>query len=538
MSLDHRNQGLKQLEDTEFDVLIIGGGINGAVSAASLSHRGLKVALIDGRDFAGFTSQQSSNLVWGGIKYMESYEFGLVLGLCKSRNELMRSFPSVVKEIRFLTTVSKQFRHHRLVIWASAWLYWLLGRGYTRRPRLLTAAQISAEEPVVDTSNSRGGIIYSDAFLHDNDARFVFNFIRSAIDQGCVAANYIESTTAKKSENGWQVDVKDTVSGRVFAVRSRVLINATGAFVDSHNEAAGVVTKHHHVFSKGIHLLVPRISSIERVLAFFADDGRLFFAIPMGNRTCIGTTDTRVDSPMVAVTDEDRDFVLININTCLKLPRKLTRDDIIAERCGVRPLVVEADSTASLDFLQLSRKHVIEENHALNHVSIFGGKLTDCLNIGEEIAELMASMGLNLSDLQSKWYGEGDAEERKVYDRLAAILGVDQVFAPDTGESVAVRLWRRYGRDATKMLEAIQTDPELLETAIAETGVRWCEIAHLSEHEMVVSLEDFLRRRSKIELLYSRETLRASMGLRAVCDHLFGSDAEKRWQEYFANKAD
>jgi glycerol-3-phosphate dehydrogenase len=89
MTLDLRQLNLKQLEDTEFDVLTIGGGINGAVSAASLSHRGLKVGLIDSRDFAEFTSQHSSNLVWGGIKYMESYGFGLVLGLCRSRNELM-----------------------------------------------------------------------------------------------------------------------------------------------------------------------------------------------------------------------------------------------------------------------------------------------------------------------------------------------------------------------------------------------------------------------------------------------------------------
>ncbi|MFT5812059.1 MAG: glycerol-3-phosphate dehydrogenase, partial [Rubritalea sp.] len=102
-----RNSNIEQLRSENFDVLIVGGGINGAVSAAALVARGARVALIDARDFAGFTSQQSSNLVWGGIKYMESYEFGLVAGLCKSRNELLRSFPSTVKEIRFLTTVSK-----------------------------------------------------------------------------------------------------------------------------------------------------------------------------------------------------------------------------------------------------------------------------------------------------------------------------------------------------------------------------------------------------------------------------------------------
>ena len=93
-----RDTNIARLENEEFDVLIVGSGINGAVSAAALAARGIKVALIDAADFAGFTSQQSSNLVWGGIKYMEGYEFGLVAGLCKSRNQLLDSFPSTVKE--------------------------------------------------------------------------------------------------------------------------------------------------------------------------------------------------------------------------------------------------------------------------------------------------------------------------------------------------------------------------------------------------------------------------------------------------------
>ena len=117
-----------------------------------------------------------------------------------------------------------------------------------------------------------------------------------------------------------------------------MLINAAGAFVDKHNELTGIETEYHHLLSKGIHLIVPQISDSHRVLAFFADDERLFFAIPMANRTCIGTTDTRVVDPVTAVTDEDRDFVLSNINARLDLPAPLTRDDVIAERCGVRPL--------------------------------------------------------------------------------------------------------------------------------------------------------------------------------------------------------
>jgi len=110
--MDLRKSNIERLkqQDRVFDVLVLGGGVNGAVSAASLSAKGAKVALIDRGDFAGLTSSNSSNLAWGGIKYLESHEYFLVNNLCKSRNHLMRSYPSTVKEIRFLTTIAEGFR--------------------------------------------------------------------------------------------------------------------------------------------------------------------------------------------------------------------------------------------------------------------------------------------------------------------------------------------------------------------------------------------------------------------------------------------
>ena len=147
-----REQNIVCLEQQSLDVLIVGGGINGAVSAAALTARGARIGLIDRRDFAGVTSSQSSNLVWGGIKYMESYEFGLVNDLCKSRNELLRSFPSTVKEIRFLTTVPKGFRFHPRFMILGTWLYWLFGRGMTRIPRLLSPSSVKNREPLVNVA--------------------------------------------------------------------------------------------------------------------------------------------------------------------------------------------------------------------------------------------------------------------------------------------------------------------------------------------------------------------------------------------------
>ncbi|HEY5676069.1 MAG TPA: FAD-dependent oxidoreductase, partial [Myxococcales bacterium] len=173
-----RDTNLERLEKLQFDVLVLGGGINGAVCAAALSSRGAKVALVDRGDFAGETSQSSSNLAWGGIKYLESYEFALVRKLCRARNELLRAFPSMVQEIRFFTSVARGFRHGRFKLWLGALLYWAIGNFFTRGPRLLSASDIAREEPVVDTRGLSGGFEYSDAYLYDNDARFVWGFIR------------------------------------------------------------------------------------------------------------------------------------------------------------------------------------------------------------------------------------------------------------------------------------------------------------------------------------------------------------------------
>ena len=468
---------------------------------------------------------------------MESYEFSLVWNLCQSRNELMRSFPSTVKEIRFLTTVQKSFRRHPLMLWAGCWLYWLFGRRFTQTPKLLSSKNIGTEEPIVNTSTSWGGVEYSDAYLHDNDARFVFNFIRSATKSGCAAANYVKSTGASYCEEDkrWQIQARDQLTGNEFTIRSRVLINAAGAFVDEHNELTQTQSNTHHLFSKGIHLIVPAITQSERVLAFFADDGRLFFAIPMANRTCIGTTDNRVTSPITEVTDEDRDFVLSNINARLKLNPPLTTADIISERCGVRPLAISGQDDTDTDFMQLSRKHVIEVDAQQSHLSIYGGKLTDCLNVGKEVCDHVSELGLPITPPKLSWYGEPNDEVKQKFEKTAKELGLDTMCADDTGEPLSTRLWRRYGEDAFSLMDLIKNDKTLCEPLIPGTGIRRCEIEHIRESEMIVELEDFLRRRSKLALIMDRDALKESKDLKKICKTLFDDDAESRYESYFSN---
>ncbi len=531
MNLRMRN--IEKLKNESFDVLILGGGINGAVSAAVLSARGLKVALIDKRDFAGFTSQQSSNLAWGGIKYMETMEFPLVRKLCMSRNLLMESYPSTVQEIRFFATIKKGFRFHPLFLYMGTLLYWMMGNGFTQLPKLFSPSKIKTREPIIDVKSSNGGFEYSDAYLHDNDARFVFNFIRSAMDHDCAAANYVESQGAEFIDGYWQTQAYDSVGQQSFTLKSKVLINACGPFTDAHNQQTHQQTQHHHVFSKGIHLIVDRLTPNQRVLTFFADDGRLFFVIPMGPKTCIGTTDTRTESPYTEVTPEDRKFVLENINARLNLEKPLTEADIISERCGVRPLVIESKKEAAKDWVQLSRKHALDTNLDQRHISIYGGKLTDCLNVGEEVCELIKDMGISVPKPNTKWYGEPGAPVRDRFFQACEAMKLDSYTHASSSEPLSTRFWRRYGEQAFRLLEAIRQNPAEAELVIENAEYTRCELELAAEREMITKLDDFLRRRSKISLVVRQSDIRAAEGLHEACRILFGNEADKRYAEYF-----
>ncbi len=416
-------------------------------------------------------------------------------------------------------------------------MYWLFGSGFTRIPRWLSRETINAEEPVIDTSRFHGGFEYSDAYLHDNDSRFVFQFVRSAMDCGCIAANYVESLGAHRDEACWITRARDVLTGKLMEIRSTVLINAAGPFVDDHNRLTGEKTGHRHLFSKGIHLIVPRITPQHRILTFFADDGRLFFVIPMGVRTCIGTTDSRVTSPFTEVSAADRQYVLDNINKRLNLSKPLTTAHIIAERCGVRPLVVKTGDASdnTHDWLQMSRKHEIDVNWDRTHVSIFGGKLTDCINIGNEITRIVSAMEIKLPFPDYKWYGEPHRSVREEYMHQARLMNLDSYTAPQSIETLSTRLWRRYDQQAFELLATIREDPRQAEVLIKGTDYIRCEIRLARHQEMITRLEDFLRRRSKIALVVRHEDIRQAEGLMEACEILFGDQASEKYEEYFKN---
>jgi glycerol-3-phosphate dehydrogenase len=536
-----RTTHIDRIRDGSFDTLIIGGGINGAVTAASLAGRGASVALIDRGDFANFTSQASSNLVWGGFKYLENYELWLVFKLCQSRNRLMRSYRANIKEIGFYAALDERGPYKPWFAAFGALGYWIIGQFGTRWPRLLSREKIEKEEPAINTSRVGGGIEYRDGILIDNDARFVFSFVRCAIEAGAAAANYVELVSATRHGDRWVAQLRDVDSGEEFQTTARTIVNAAGPFVDETNRGWGMSTEHRIVYSKGIHLVVPRLTTKNhnKVLAFYDDTERLFYIIPMGNRSVIGTTDTRVDTAFTEANDEDIEFLLAQINARMDLDQPITPDDIIARRCGVRPLVVKTDGVdhTEVDWTKLSRKHAVETDHRQRVVTIFGGKLTDCLNVGEEVAAEIEELGVPLERDLHNWYGEPAKATKKEFFRQARLMKLDRVRSRPEIEPLSDRLWRRYGRRAFAMLDAIREEPAMAEDIMGSADYIRIELHEAARSEMVTKLEDFMRRRSKIELVVSDNDINSSPGLREVAEILFGEeDADRRLAEYFGGE--
>jgi glycerol-3-phosphate dehydrogenase len=494
-------------QSVDYDLVIVGGGINGAVSAAAASAAGLKVLLIDKSDFASFTSQQSSNLVWGGIKYLQSYEFYLVFKLSLARNKLMRSYPNQIREVGFLASLGPDAPFGRLLGTFGTLFYWGIGLFGTSAPRSYSAKRAKQIEPILKTG--RKAVRYYDAQLPDNDSRFVYDFVRHAKRLGAEVANYTELTGATRTAV-WNLTLQS--EGQSRKVTAKAVINTAGPFASSVSELLDSKTKAGLVFSKGIHLILGRkITQNDDVLAFWDEQGRLFYVLPMGDRSMVGTTDTRVADPHTEVDQVDRDFVLKQINAQLEGDQILP-SDIISERSGVRPLVIEKASQASTaDWHQLSRKHVIETDSSNAVVTVLGGKLTDCLNVGQEVVAELKKLGFQVSK-PKHWFGEGDQDQKAAFWKLVLDRSKDEAVATRIAEST----WRRQGPRAIEMLAQA---PKLTEL-IAGLGITAEEIEYIARHEDVKTREDLLRRRLPIAMARSQKEIEDNGPLQDLLNRL------------------
>jgi glycerol-3-phosphate dehydrogenase len=491
-------------ENQEFDVVVIGAGINGAVAAAALSAAGKKTLLIDRGDFASFTSQESSSLVWGGIKYLQTYEFALVLKLCMARNKLMRSYPNQIKEIGFLASLGPTAPFGRLLGTFGTLFYWGIGAFGTLMPKSYSANAAKELEP--GFKSGRKAVLYYDAYLPDTDARFVFDFVSHAISSGATVSNYTNLASASFENEAWQLGL--TKNGKSIKIKANAVVNATGPFSGEVAKLLESPTKASLVFSKGVHLTLGRkIAKGDNVLAFWDEQERLFYVLPMGDRSMIGTTDTRVQDPHTALEIEDTEFVLKQINAQLELANPITKADIVSFRSGVRPLVVEGGASGEVaDWHQLSRKHVIETNSQKRVVTILGGKLTDCLNVGQEVVDEFKKFGPKLKKPKG-WFGESDQSRKSEFFTL-----ISQKTNTAQAAVIAQGIWRRHGEAGFEIVKNFESLADL----VPGLGITLAELSHIKNFELVVNREDLLRRRLPIAMARSRTEIEENKELQAA----------------------
>ena len=484
----------ERLGSEQFDVVVIGGGVVGAGCALDAATRGLKVALVEARDFASGTSSRSSKMFHGGLRYLEQLEFGLVREALHERElSLTTLAPHLVKPLPFLFPLTKRV-WERPYIAAGIFLYDQLG-GAKSVPaqRHLTKSGALRLAPGLKRSSLIGGIRYYDTVV--DDARHTMMVARTAAHYGAVVRTSTQVVSLlREGDRVVGVAIRDSEDGAVTEVHGHVVINATGVWTDEIQALSRERGRFRVRASKGVHIVVPRDRIVSEVAIILRTEKSVLFVIPWGTHWIIGTTDTdwNLDLAHPAATKVDIDYILNTVNTVLATP--LTHDDIDGVYAGLRPLLAgESEETS-----KLSREHAVAVPSP-GLVAIAGGKYTTY--------RVMAADAV-------------DAAAEFIPTRVAPsitekvpLMGADGYFAlVNQTQSVGARydlhpyrvrhLLDRYGSLIDEVLQLAVDRPELLEPITEAPVYLRVEAAYAAAAEGALHLEDILSRRMRISIEY------------------------------------
>lgn len=379
MTDDPRGFQLSQTASEPVDLVIIGGGINGTGALADAAARGLRTVLLERDDLAVGTSSRSSKLIHGGLRYLEHLHFGLVREALAERELLARLAPHLVTLRRFLVPVTGG-RWQLPYIAAGLSLYDLLGGRRGGRFEALGVKELTRRLPQLDASVVVGGFEYTDGVC--DDARMVLAVAETSRREGGEIFTHAEVTGAEPVGNGWEVEVTDRFSGKRWTLKSRAVIDVTGAFGAADPGGGGEASV---TASRGVHLVVDGARLTGNRGMTVRVPGRVVFLIPWGRRWLIGTTDVAHHGPIdrPTATAAEVDYLLETINTVLS--DDLTRHDLIATFAGIRPLA----GTAVGDTSDLSREHRITAD-GKGFITVRGGKYTTYRRIAAEAVDRAA----------------------------------------------------------------------------------------------------------------------------------------------------
>ncbi|WP_372698058.1 glycerol-3-phosphate dehydrogenase/oxidase [Arthrobacter sp. JSM 101049] len=482
--------------EAELDLLIIGGGVVGAGAALDAATRGLKVGIVEARDWAAGTSSRSSKLIHGGLRYLEMLDFALVREALQERGLLIdRIAPHLVRPVPFLYPLTKRFIE-RPYVGAGIALYdgMSMASGHSRGVpfhRHLSRKGTLRSAPSLKDDAFVGSIRYYDAQV--DDARLVLDLVRTAAHYGAAAANRVKVVDfAREGERVVGARLEDQESGDAFEVRAKQIVNATGVWTD---ETQDLVTDRGQLrvkASKGVHLVVPRDRFQSTVGLILRTEKSVLFVIPWGRHWIIGTTDTAwtLDKAHPAASSEDIDYILEHVNQVLKRP--LTREDVEGVYAGLRPLLAgESDSTA-----KLSREHVVA-HPVPGLVVVAGGKYTTYRVMARDaVDEAVRSMDQNAPASCTETIPLLGAEGYR------AAWNTRHRMARSSGLHVArvEHLLGRYGSLVPEVLALVAADPELARPLPGAEDYLAAEVVYATTHEGARHLEDVLTRRTRISI--------------------------------------
>ncbi len=491
LSPQQQDQAWNDLQKSDFDVLVIGGGVTGAGAALDAATRGLKVALVEARDYASGTSSRSSKLFHGGLRYLEQLNFSLVAEALKERELMLTTIaPHLVHPVPFLYPIKHRY-WERPYIASGLMLYDNInGKQSVPRQKHLTRTSAMRLFPSLKKDAMVGAVRYFDA--QADDARHTMTVIRTASLYGAVVRNSTEVVQiVKEADRVVGAVVRDVESSEEITVRAKVVVNATGVWTDDVQKMAGGRGRFHVRASKGVHILVPRDRIAGEVGLILRTEKSVLFVIPFGQQWIIGTTDTDwvYDLAHPAATSADIDYILEHVNTALTTP--VTRDDILGVYSGLRPLLAgESENTS-----QLSREHAVARPQP-GLISIAGGKYTtyrvmaaDAIDAcSEDLGELKPSVTEHVPLVGAEGYH--------------AMVNLKEELAHEAGISP----WRiehllgRYGSQLKELLALGDEDPSMLEPVQhAEEYIR-AELKYAVTHEGAKHLSDLLTRRTRISI--------------------------------------
>lgn len=463
-------------EERSFDVIVIGGGITGAGIARSAAARGMSVALLEAQDLASGTSSRSSKMIHGGVRYLAQGDLALVREAATERKILRRIAPHLARSMPFLLPTRSaggmvKFR-------AAMWAFERLGQvSSAERHQVWNPAQLAEREPLAAAAGTTGAVLYFE-FLTD-DARLTLANARSAAADGAHILTYAPVTEILL-EGGRAVGVRcsGVLAGesQEAVVRGRVIVNAAGPWVDALRalEAPGDAPR--LALTKGIHLVVPRERlPLSRTVLMAASDKRPIFAVPRGDVTYLGTTDTfhrELDYwPKIEAADVDYLFESARRSFASD---PLTTEDVVSSWTGVRPLIAQAGKSPS----EISRRDEVWTGPQ-GVLSIAGGKLTAYRKMAERHVDIVAAR-LGLPAPEGPERGEGDIESRPLVG--GDFEAPEIAFTAEAGVHQGNRLVDLYGSEAP--------DVE------ADGGNLEAEVRQAVRREGALKLEDYWIRRS------------------------------------------